>query len=134
MINNEKPLKILEKTLEKYRMNIENVDPKDLAGRYKASFMKLKEQLARELNDYFLREAFRDLAELVAKEDYQSLMPLFKESFARNSISKRVSKALKEYDLVKIGEIAEQQFRENVKIYYEYLCEKVNKETLKKGA
>lgn len=117
----EKSAENLEKaavTLERYKKNKTRISPADLAGKYKASFEKLKQQLKEELETYLKTYSLEQL--VFAKED-EGYFEEFAESvnriFSDSGMGKRVGRAaFKEFDLEQVKRLAEEL---RVRVYEE---------------
>ena len=96
-------------TLEKYKKNKTMVSPKDLAGKYKIPFQKLKEQLAGELSDYMKAYALeRLILTTEKKEAFKEFTDATNRIFQSTDMGKRIGKAVfKEFDLELVKRLAE---------------------------
>ena len=116
----EKAEKALEKaaaTLEKYRKNKTLVPPEELAGKYKKSFEKLKQQLKEELEEY-LRLFVLDGLQVRNDDEGQQVIAEINQAFKEAQIGRQVGRAaFREFDLEKIKQIA-QEYRQKVEGIY----------------
>lgn len=104
-------------TLEKYRKNKTLVPPKELAGKYKKPFEKLKQQLKEELEEY-LRLFILDGLRIRDDEEGQQVMADINQTFKEAQIGRQVGRAaFREFDLEKIRRIA-QEYRWKVEEIY----------------
>ena len=117
----KKTAEILEETavlLEKYRKNKTLISPKDLAGKYKAPFEKLKQQLKQELEMYLKSYSIEGL--ILAEDETGSLEEFVSDVnriFVSTDIGKRIGKAaFKDFDLDQVKQLAEEL---RAKIYHE---------------
>lgn len=119
----EKAEKALEKaaaTLEKYRKNKTLVPPEELAGKYKKSFEKLKQQLKEELEEY-LRLFVLDGLQVRNDDEGQQVIAEINQAFKEAQIGRQVGRAaFREFDLEKIKRIAEEHRRKVGGIYKAY--------------
>lgn len=119
----EKAVKALEKaavTLEKYRKNKTLVPPKELAGKYKKPFEKLKQQLKEELEEY-LRLFILDGLQIRDDDEGQRLIDEINQVFKEAQIGKQVGRAaFREFDLEKIKRIAQEHRQRVMGIYKAY--------------
>lgn len=119
----EKAVKALEKatvTLEKYRKNKTLVPPEELAGKYKKSFEKLKQQLKEELEEY-LRLFVLDGLRVRNDDEGQQVIAEINQAFKEAQIGRQVGRAaFREFDLEKIKRIAEEHRRKVEGIYKAY--------------
>lgn len=117
----EKTAEILERAavlLEKYRKNKTLISPKDLAGKYKAPFEKLKQELKEGLEMYLKSYSIEGL---ILTEDETGSLEEFVEAvnriFISTNMGKRVGKAaFKNFDLDQVKQLAEEL---RAKIYRE---------------
>ena len=94
--------------IEKYKKNKTLVSPEDLAGKYKASFEKLKTELKEALQTYLAEYIVRGL-ELVSDESLEEFENEVNRIVKDTRIGKSVGiAAFKEFDLEKIQKLAEE--------------------------
>lgn len=119
MEKTQESLKILESTLEKYRLNKTKVSPEDLNGRYKASFQKLKEKLKVEVESYLAEYCLSGFR--ILQSDSGELMEAINKSIRESQVGKRAGRAVfRNFSLQELREIANEQRQKIHKLYAEY--------------
>ena len=107
----EKSTELLKKaagTLEKYKKNKMLVSPEDLAGKYKVSFDKLKEQLKKELSEYLKVYSLEQL-EVRDGDELKEFVSAAERIFKTTDIGRRAGHAaFQEFDIAKVKQCAEE--------------------------
>lgn len=99
-------LEKVEILLEKYKKNKELVPEKDLQGKYKVPFEKLKRQIADELESYLIEYC---VAGLPIKNDDRELIEKINQIFVQECAGKRIGTAVfRDFDLETVKKIAKE--------------------------
>jgi len=120
----EKTTEAFEKlaaTLEVYRKNKTLVPPEELAGRYRKSFERLKQQLKGELEEY-LRISVLGGLRVIDNDEGRRVADRINRAWKESGAGRVVSRAaFWEFDLWKIKRTAQEHRRKAEEIYREYL-------------
>lgn len=119
MGNADQELEKVRVTLEKYRKNKTMVAPEDLAGKYRAAFERLKEQLKEELSDYLRAYCLKGL--LVKPCDSEETKNVLNQAYKDAGVGKAVGRAaFQRFDLEEVRRIAEEHRRRVYDIWLPY--------------